>query len=235
MPAQIFIGYDKNIDLPYRVLKFSIEKHASSPVLVRPLDLRELVFNRPIDPLQSTEFTYTRFLVPHLCNFKGTALFLDNDMLCFSDISELFRLDMSEFAIRCVKHDHRPIAGSKLDGKVQTVYPRKNWSSLMLLNCAKLGVWSKENVESKSGAWLHRFEPITDDKIGEISDEWNTLDWMDDRTKLIHYTGGGPWYYEYRNHPYGEIWTKYLREYLVSIGGQSADFNEKGILQVVKR
>jgi len=211
---RIFIGYDKTIDLPYRVLKYSLEKHSSVPIDIRPLDLRELNFNRPLDPLQSTEFTYTRFLVPHLCDFQGTALFMDNDMLCMSDIKEIFDLEMSNHSIRCVKHDYQPTAKLKLDDKIQTVYPRKNWSSFMLLNCEKLTHWSKENVETKPAKWLHRFEDIPDDKIGDIPGTWNVLDSYDNHTKLIHYTAGGPWYEQFNNHLYGDVWKKYRNEYL---------------------
>jgi hypothetical protein len=104
-----------------------------------------------------------------------------------------------------------------MDGKIQTTYPRKNWSSLMIMNCAKLRLWTKAVVENVSGAYLHRFKDIPDAKIGEIPNTWNTLDWMDENTKLIHYTKGGPWFEEWRDHPYGAIWLRYLDEYRRSI------------------
>lgn len=211
---KIFIGYDSTIDIAYRVLKYSLEKHSSQPLDIRPLVLKDLQFNRPHDPLASTEFTYTRFLVPHLTGFSGTALFMDNDMVCLGDITEVFRLDLEPYWLRVVKHNHRPSETVKLDGKIQTQYPRKNWSSFMLLNCSQLACWSKQAVESQPAKWLHRFEPIPDDKIGDIPKTWNKLDECDSSTKLIHYTSGGPWYPQHRNHPFAEKWFRYRDEYL---------------------
>ncbi|MBI4375203.1 MAG: glycosyltransferase [Elusimicrobia bacterium] len=221
---KIFIGYDKNIDIAYRVLRYSLERHGRRPLDIQPLVLQEIErrhgFKRAWDPLQSTEFTYTRFLVPYLCDFKGVALFMDNDMLCFSDISEIFKLDMSDYWLRVVKHDHKPVETVKLDGKVQTSYPRKNWSSFMLINCEKMRCWSKEAVETMPARWLHRFEAVPDDKIGDIPMTWNVLDRYDDTTRLVHYTAGGPWYEQHKDHPYGAIWFKYRDEYLAQAQAQ---------------
>jgi len=213
MPLRIFIGWDSREPECADVLRYSLEKHSSIPLDIRYLKLNELDFDRPWDPLQSTEFTYTRFLVPHLCGYRGKAIFMDCDMLCLGDIRELDELPMENLALRVVKHDHRPTEKTKMDGKVQTVYPRKNWSSLMLMNCAALTLWNKRVVEMASGAYLHRFQEIPDGKIGEIPKTWNTLDWMDEHTRLIHYTSGGPWFEEYRDHPHGAIWRDYEAEY----------------------
>jgi lipopolysaccharide biosynthesis glycosyltransferase len=213
MPLRIFIGWDSREAEAADVLAYSLRKHASIPLDIRYLKRADLDFKRAHDPLQSTEFTYTRFLVPHLCGYRGKAVFMDCDMLCLGDIKELDDLDMSAHALRVVKHDHRPKARFKMDGCVQTVYPRKNWSSLMLMNCERLHLWSKATVESESGAFLHRFQAIADDLIGDIPDTWNTLDWMDERTRLIHYTSGGPWFKECRSHPYGAIWLAWYERY----------------------
>lgn len=210
---RIFIGYDAREDVAYRVLCYSLEKHSSRPLAITPLRLAELDFNRPRDPLQSTDFTYTRFLVPHLCEFEGTALFMDCDMLALGDISEIFDLDMRDLALRVYKHDHQPTARVKMDGKQQTQFPRKNWSSFMLMNCARLRAWTREAVESMPARWLHRFEPIPDSQIGEVPEGWNVLDRYDAGTKLVHYTEGGPWFDECRAHPYGDIWLRYYEEY----------------------
>ena len=138
---------------------------------------------------------------------------MDCDMLCLGDIAELDRLDMAPYALRVVQHDYRPTATTKMDGKAQTVYPRKNWSSLMLMNCAKLRLWTKSVVETHSGAYLHRFQDISDEEIGELPRTWNTLDWMDESTKLIHYTSGGPWFEQCADHPYGAIWLEWRDRY----------------------
>lgn len=214
-PHRIFIGFDSRMPIASEVLEYSLRKHSSEPLDIRLLKLPNLDLKRPQDPLQSTEFTYTRFLVPHLCGFQGTALFMDNDMLAFGDVSKLFHLDMGDFWLRCVKHDQKADDGGiKMDGRRQTSYPRKNWSSFMLLNCAKMTAWTKENVETKRASWLHRFESVPDDKIGDLPRTWNTLDWYDDSTNLVHYTEGGPWFDRCKDHAYGAIWFKYRDELL---------------------
>ncbi len=203
---RVFIGWDSRFPEPADVLAYSLRKHSSIALEIRYLKLAELPLRRAHDPLASTEFTYSRFLVPWLCNYQGTALFMDNDMLCLGDIKELAELDMRPYALRVVKHDYHPTNTVKMYGCPQTTYPRKNWSSLMLMDCAKLRLWTREVVETQSGAYLHRFQDIPDEQIGDLPRTWNTLDWMDEHTRLIHYTNGGPWFEAYRNHPHADVW-----------------------------
>lgn len=203
---RIFIGFDSREAECADVLAHSLRAHSSIPLNISYLRLADLDFNKSLDPLQSTEFTYTRFLVPHLCAFEGKALFMDCDMLCLRDIRELDELSLDGLALRVVKHNHAPSESIKMDGKVQTNYPRKNWSSLMLMDCSKLKLWTKEMVEAATGAYLHRFQDIPDELIGELPAEWNVLDVMDESTKMIHYTSGGPWFDQYRDHPFGATW-----------------------------
>jgi Glycosyl transferase family 8 len=210
---RIFIGWDSREAECADVLAYSLRKHATVPLHINYLKIKDLDFKRTVDPLQSTEFTYTRFLVPSLCGYKGKAIFMDCDMLCLSDIRELDELDMADYALRVVKHDHRPTEKFKMDGKVQTVYPRKNWSSLMIMNCEKLRLWTKETVETATGGYLHRFQDIPDEAIGDIPNTWNVLDRMDENTKHLHYTSGGPWFEEYKDHPHGDLWFKYRDEF----------------------
>ena len=146
---RIFIGWDSRQAECADVLAYSLRKHTTIPLDIRNLKLAELDFDRPHDPLQSTEFTYTRFLVPDLCGYRGTAVFMDSDMLCLGDIAELDALDMTDFALRVVKHNHVPTETVKMDGRVQTRYPRKNWSSLMVMDCAELTHWTKRAVETQ--------------------------------------------------------------------------------------
>jgi lipopolysaccharide biosynthesis glycosyltransferase len=195
---KVFIGWDSRFPEPADVLAASIRKHASIGVQIFFLKLDELArrygFKRPHDPLASTEFTYTRFLVPFLCDYQGKAVFLDNDALCLKDVAELDRLDMEPYALRVVKHDYQPVDGStKMYGAVQTSYPRKLWSSVMLMDCTKLRLWDKQTVETATGAYLHRFQDIPDHQIGELDPAWNSLDHLDANTKLIHYTAGMVW------------------------------------------
>jgi Glycosyl transferase family 8 len=205
---RIFIGWDSRFPEPADVLAYSLRKHSSIALDIHYLKLPDLRLKRTHDPLASTEFTYSRFLPPYLCNYQGTALFLDNDMLCLSDIREIAELDMTGLALRVVKHDYQPAATVKMNGAVQTSYPRKNWSSMMLMNCEKLTLWSKDVVETATGAYLHRFQDIPDAQIGDLPKTWNTLDTMDANTKLIHWTSGGPWFEQTRNCAHADVWLR---------------------------
>ena len=215
---KVFVGYDPREDIAYQVCKHSIERR-NKEVLVRPLVQKELReagwYTRPVDPLSSTEFTFTRFLIPELCDYKGWALFMDCDMILLTDIQELFDQADEKYAVMCVHHDYTPREGLKMDGQKQSIYPRKNWSSVMLFNC---GHRSNKQINSSvvndtniTGKYLHRFSWLKDSEIGELSHEWNWLtDWYkepeDGKPKLLHYTEGGPWFENYRDCDYHKEW-----------------------------
>ena len=209
-----------------QVAKFSLKKYASIPLDICPLkrhDLQERgIYTRSQDPKQSTEFTYLRFLVPYLNNYQGWALFSDDDFLWLGDVADLFSQLDDRYAIMCVKHDYTPAVSVKLANVAQEPYPRKNWSSMMLINCGHPAnrALTLENVNMKSGSYLHRFEWITDDTlIGTINYEWNFLvshyiPYATGRVpKAIHYTEGGPWFPDYRDTDYATIWFEHMKEY----------------------
>jgi lipopolysaccharide biosynthesis glycosyltransferase len=211
---KIFIGYEEKQKIAADVLKFSLLKHSTIPLDIQYLKLSELDFPRPIDPLQSTEFTYSRFLVPSICNYQGTALFLDCDILCLSDVKEIFELPMEEYAIRVVKQVHVVQgATTKMGGKSQVYYPRKNWSSVMFMNCEKLRYWSKDYVCESVGLDLHQFKGLEKSDIGVLPLEWNHLDHRNAKTKMLHYTSGGPWLPGCENHPQEALWHSYEQEF----------------------
>ena len=217
---KVFVGYDTREDIAYQVCKHSILAR-SKDVDVRPLKQQELRdagwYKRPIDKLASTEFTFTRFLIPELTNFKGWALFMDCDMILTTDIKELFDQADDQYAVMCVQHDYTPREGLKMDGKQQTAYPRKNWSSVMLVNCGhpSNAVLHKELVNDPeiSGAYLHRFSWLKDEEIGELDHTWNYLVGVYDdidTPNLIHYTEGGPWFENYRDCEFADLWKQEL-------------------------
>jgi len=221
---KVFVGYDTREDIAYQVCKHSIVSRNKN-VTVRPLKQQELRdagwYKRPIDKLASTEFTFTRFLIPELCNFNGWALFMDCDMILRTDIKELFDQADDQYAVMCVKHDYNPKSTTKMDGQQQTIYPRKNWSSVMLFNCGhkdnKRLTQDLINDPEINGAYLHRFSWLKDSVIGELSPEWNWLvghysEPQDGTPKLIHYTEGGPWFENYRECEYHEDWKTELFE-----------------------
>lgn len=210
---KVFIGWDSGMTDVAETLAHSLKMYSSIPLDIRYLKLHELDFHRN-DKTGNTEFTYSRFLIPHLCNYEGKAIFMDNDMFCLpkGDLKELDDLDMTNYAIRCRKHNQVVKTETKMDGKPQEAYPRKNWSSFMIMDCSKLKCWTKEAVETKSPAWLHRFEPILDEQIGEIPDGWNDLDYHDGNTKICHLTTYGPWH-GWTDLPQCQLWFKYYYLY----------------------
>ena len=217
---KIFVVYDPREDIAYKVCEFSIKSRQPNAEVI-PLKQNQLretgLYTREIDPLSSTEFTFTRFLVPHLMDYKGWAIFIDCDFLCQIDIEEVFKQVDDNFAVMVVKHDYTPAEGVKMDGQRQLPYPRKNWSSMILWNCGhpsnkKL---HPDIVNSETGQFLHRFQWLKDSEIGSVSPEYNWLvGWYktpeNGVPKLIHYTEGGPWFENYRHCEFGAVWEREL-------------------------
>ncbi|MBI3252529.1 MAG: glycosyltransferase [Candidatus Omnitrophica bacterium] len=214
---RIFIGWDSREEVAYDVCLASLRRYSSRPLDVTPLKQEELrhggLYARSKDPLASTEFTYTRFLTPFLADYRGWALFVDCDFLFTADVAELFAMADPRCAVMCVQHDHRPPERTKMDGALQTVYPRKNWSSLVLWNCAypSNGVLTPEAVNRETGAFLHRFQWLKDSEIGALPETWNWLEgWSravpDEIPKAIHFTRGGPWFDKWKHVKFGELW-----------------------------
>jgi len=206
-----FIGYDPREAVAYHTLSQSLLERSSVPVQITPLALGNLrsIFRRDRNPLQSNDFSFSRFLVPFLCNYSGHAIYSDCDMLIRRDPADLWGLIDMRMALQCVQHDHQPSADRKYLGNVQTVYPRKNWSSLMLLNCWRLRSWTPEAVATRSGLELHRFNGIADTEIGALPPTWNHLvgssKWEEDPA-LVHWTSGGPYFSEYAQVAFAAEW-----------------------------
>lgn len=222
-PFRVYIGWDSREQDAYRVAADSIRRHASIPLEVIPIRQAALrasgQYWRDSDPLAATEFTYTRFLTPMLAGFSGHALFCDCDFLWTGDVADLLALADPEAAVSCVKHAHDPLEGSKMQGAAQTRYPRKNWSSLMLFNCAHPSVRQLdiERVNRESGAYLHRMAWAADDEIGGLPETWNWLEgWSEQRPgetpKAIHFTRGGPWFPEWRDVAFADLWREALEK-----------------------
>lgn len=200
---RIFIGWDSREALAYDVCRYSLSSHARDGHVIRPLAQRALralgLYWRPEDPLASTEFTYTRFLVPALANYQGWALFADCDILFRADVGELFELAEDRYAVMVVKHDHQPRATTKMGQAIQTAYPRKNWSSVVLWNCGHPANrrLTPNLVNEQSGAFLHRFQWLEDAQIGALPLAWNYLVGWNTQAqcpepKAAHFTEGIP-------------------------------------------
>lgn len=232
---QIWIGFDPRETAAFAVARTSIRKRLRQPIPVKGLVLDDLklagLYWRPTEYRKTaegrrqiwdviseapcaTEFSISRFLVPILAK-AGWAVFLDCDMLALASLQELFDLADPLYAVMCVKHKHVPTAGIKMDGQAQTIYSRKNWSSMMLWNCdhpanRKLTV---ELINTVPGRDLHRFCWLKDDEIGDLGPEWNWLAGTSDpkvTPKIVHHTEGSPCMPGYEDTAFAPEWREEL-------------------------
>lgn len=190
-PLRVFIGFDPRQPVAYTVAAHSVAINSSKPVAITPLIYRQL----PLKRTGLTEFTFTRYLVPHLCNYEGRALFIDADMLCIGDIAEL-PWDAPQ-AVSVVPHE-----SSELHPEMSLYFER---ASVMLFNCAKCTVLTPEYIEQGSPQSLKWAEDV-----GELPREWNHLVGYDrpKPAKMIHYTQGIPCFPETQGDEYAEHWIK---------------------------
>jgi lipopolysaccharide biosynthesis glycosyltransferase len=214
----IFIGYDSKEKAAFSTLAYSILKNSTQPIAITPIYLENIKddFVRERSPLSSTEFSFSRFIIPHLMNYQGWALFMDCDMLMKTDISKLWALRDDRYAVQVCKHDYTPNSDKKFLGQTQTSYPKKNWSSFMLMNCAKCSTLTPDYINSASGLQLHQFKWLeNEDKIGTLPLEWN---WLvgeyekNNEAKNVHFTEGGPWFKDYKDVDYADEWFNYYKE-----------------------
>lgn len=237
LPLNVYIGYDSRTPEASTVCEQSILEniedmegqffHDSTrhnlkrelEVSVHFIDIKELaadgLFWRKSDGKESTEFTYTRFLTPYLCDYEGLSVFMDCDFMWRSNIFELLYFIDPSKAVSVCKHDYTPAGAVKMDGKVQTAYPRKNWSSLMVFNNEHPSTrrLSPHVVSTETGMYLHRLQWADDSEIGSIPVTYNWLQGdypYNDNAKAVHFTNGGPWYEHMKNIEYSDEWRYYI-------------------------
>ena len=216
----VFIGYDPREAIAFHVCANSIIRNSSRPVSIIPVALNLFKDYSETHTDGSNHFIYTRFLVPHLMHWQGWAIFIDGDMIVRGDIAELWDLKELSKDVMVVKHDYKTKMTEKYLGSKNEDYPRKNWSSVILWNCNSFPnrKLTPEYVMNATGAELHRFTWISDDRIGELPKEWN---WLPDEygenpdAKLLHYTLGTPCFHEFANTHQGNEWhrERILTEY----------------------
>lgn len=228
----IYVGYEPREEEAFAVAMHSIRQRLTDQIPVRGLRLRELqnsgLYTRPMrvegnnvnkqmwdtisDAPMATEFSISRFLVPHLA-VNGLALFMDCDILVRADLNSLFAECTGDYAVWCVHHQYAPTKLTKMDGQTQTNYNRKNWSSVMVFDCdhPSNAALTVEMVNTLPGRDLHRFCWLRDEDIGELPEKWN---WLSGHSSaniipaIVHMTTGGPWFPEYASVPYAELWRR---------------------------
>ena len=216
----IYIGYDAREATAYHVCVNSIIRHSTAPVRINPLALNNMDFyleskeRQTMDGYKPTnDFIFSRFLVPYLQAYEGWALFMDGDMILLDDISKLFGLKDDSKAVMVVKHDYKTKFPVKYLGQPNLDYERKNWSSVMLINCGHEAnrTLTPDYVQNATGKMLHRFEWLSDDQIGDLPIEWNWLPdefGVNEEAKLLHFTAGTPCFFDFATSPMASLWHK---------------------------
>jgi hypothetical protein len=238
----VFIGFDSREVDEFQVAKKSLIRRSSVPLHVQGLYREALewpgddggIYTRSwyqgardqwIDRIDgrpfSTEFSFTRFSIPLLMQYRGWALFHDSDMVWQADIAELLEFRDEKYAVQVVKHMQNPTETVKMDGRVQTTYDRKNWSSFVLWNCGHPAnrQLHRGTLNAEPGSWLHGFRWLRDDEIGEVPLEWNFLVGVNKPENLLpgikpavlHFTLGTPEMAGYEDCAFSDVywWEKH--------------------------
>jgi len=224
-PIPIFVGYDPREAVAYHTCANSIIRHASCPVAIIPLALNLFKDYTETHTDGSNQFIYSRFLVPHLMDYTGHAIFIDGDMIVRSDIAELWQWRHKRYDVQVVKHNYETCMTEKYLGSKNENYPRKNWSSVIIWNCESAANkrLTPEFVQQSTGAELHRFTWIRDEHIGDLPAEWN---WLPDEygpninADLLHYTLGAPCFHDFATTPMADEWhrERMLADYCLQRG-----------------
>ena len=198
---RIFIGWDSRVPLSYTVLAHSLIAYASRPLAITPLVYNTL----PVQRTGLTPFTFTRFLVPWLCDYKGYALFMDGDFFCRADVAEVFdyaQCDPVECAVWTVPKKERFEQGA-----------------FLLFNCGHPDnrILTPEYVETtKTGLLVLKWT----NAIGHLPAEWHHLvlyDKPNPAAKMVHFTAGIPAFPEVHGCEFTPEYTMALRS-AVSVG-----------------
>ncbi len=225
-----FIGWDSKDVAAYDVLVDSIKSNTKEQVQIIPVKDHELrwrkLYWRPYSvdadgqmwdkrdgkPF-STAFSFTRFCVPMMNNFADEwVVFMDADMMFRADIAELFDWASKSKAVNVVQHQHAPKEDTKMGGLLQTLYERKNWSSLMVMNTARCKGLDRYTVNNMPGAYLHGMKWVQDEEIGSLPEGWNWLEgWSspDIKPMNVHFTRGTPDMPGCENVDYASEWISY--------------------------
>lgn len=196
---RVYVGTDRSQSLAVPVLEHSIKRHTTAPVEVYPM--LDLPVPTPEDPRNwpRTGFSFSRFCIPKLAGYRGKAIYMDADMLVFKDIRELWKLPFGQAKVLIqeeVKHTEITMA------KQNAPATRKKQCAVMLLDCGRLD-WDIDKIIRDLNESRYNYEKLMfdicilpEEEVGYgVPFEWNSLEYYDENTRLIHYTDMGtqPW------------------------------------------
>lgn len=213
-PIPFFVGYDKREAVGYHVFCHSVLARTKLDVSFTPMRGSG---SKPMG--SSTAFDHTRWDVPRLCGYSGLAIWAECDMLCRTDIAELLECFNNKYDVMVAKHDYRTRFPVKFLGQSNEDYPRKNWSSLMVINC-RAAVWQRIDYLRLHNlpdlrllhSFPERIESVAlfdQDRIGALDLGWN---WLvgeyphNPKAAFAHFTIGLPCFKEYKDCDYSNEW-----------------------------
>jgi len=232
VPMRVFVGTDASQRVAARVLEYTIRKHASRPVDVIYLDAVDVPVPRDHANRGRTGFSFKRFAIPSLCNYRGRALYVDADMLVFDDIARLWELPMDAHDVLCTSQPEPPTAWRN-----NPTFKTGRQMSVMLLNCARLA-WDPVDIVRGLDDGRYTYAQLMFDlcvvppeRIADtLAPEWNSLErYEPGLTKLLHYTvvPTQPWRHD---NPLEHVWLAQFAE-AVAAGAVPVAEIEDGIAQ----
>lgn len=230
-PMRVFVGTDESQAIPTKVLEYSIKKHASGPVDFQGMTGEAIPVPQHPANRARTGFSFCRFTIPERCGYQDRALYLDADMLVFTDIAELWRLPFGEKKLFCTWQPETPAAW-----KGNPAFKTGRHYAVMLLDCERLR-WDMREIVRGLDEGRYDYRQLMNDLCivppehvdHRLGTEWNHLEvWQPGTTKNLHYTvvPTQPW--KCRTNPNGAIWDRYLAE-AVAAGHVTRNDIENGV------
>ncbi|WP_202975755.1 glycosyltransferase [Bradyrhizobium algeriense] len=216
-PVRIFVGTDRSQMVGVKVLEYSVKRHTDLPIEVTPLI--DVKLPEPRDPRQRqrTGFSFARFAIPRLANYRGRALYTDADMLVFKDIRELWSVDFE--GAKVVVQEELPGQHAK-HRKAFAPGKRVKQCSVMLVDCEAARWDPEEIVRGLDDSYsyedlMQNLCILREDEVSyRVPFRWNSLEHYDDTTCLIHYTDMPTQPWVSTDNPNGYLWSNEVRRML---------------------
>lgn len=212
---RIYVGADRSQSLAVAVLDHSIRRHTTAQVELVPMI--DLPVPQPRDPrnAQRTGFSFSRFCIPKLAGYRGKAIYMDADMLVMRDIRNLWNIPFDGAKVivqKEVKFEDTTIA------KAGAPPSRKKQCAVMLLDCGRLD-WAVEDIVASLDHGEYDYDELMstlcilhDAEVNYgVPFEWNSLEYCDADTSLIHYTDMGTQPWVYTSNKFGQLWLDEVR------------------------
>ena len=230
-PMRVFVGTDDSQIVATKVLEYSIRKHASGPVEFHGMTADRMPLPRDKKNKPRTGFSFCRLTIPQRCGYQDRGLYLDADMLVFTDIAELWRIPFGDQTVLCTWQGQPPEAWRN-----NPSFKTGRHYAVMLLDCERLH-WDIRDIVRGLDEARYSYQQLMYDMCivapeaidHRLAPEWNSIEnYEAGRTKNIHYTvvPTQPW--KCRTNPHGAIWDQHLTE-AIAKGVVTRDDIESGV------